>query len=54
MELGPEDVSLLERCPHFSNSLFTCVYADLKSENISFKVLFSTEDYELCLVTANA
>ena len=54
MKLGPEDVSLLERCPHFSNSFFTSVYADVKSENISFESLFSSVDYELCLVTANA
>ena len=28
MELGPEDVSLLERCPHFRGCYVKCVYGD--------------------------
>ena len=31
MELGPEDVSLLERCPHFSGTCKQEVVARLRS-----------------------
>ena len=30
MELGPEDVSLLERCPHFKGC-YVCIYSGIKT-----------------------
>ena len=46
VELGPEDVSLLERCPHFRGCCVTCMYRrkwDLASEVTMYIYVPSTD-----------
>ena len=43
MELGPEDVSLLERCPHFRGCVATsaCVFSAFSSRKVPSMIFFS-------------
>ena len=55
MELGPEDVSLLERCPHFRGwyvQTVSCVYLDrLTSQTAAVVQLWRKEKVERGLIT---